>query len=49
MSKIDDLINKLCPNGVAFKTINEITKWDKKFNNINNNYNKCFKHVSAAT
>ena len=24
MSKIDDLINKLCPNGVEYKSLNEL-------------------------
>lgn len=32
MSKLDDLIKKLCPNGVPFKYLWEITTWDKKFN-----------------
>ena len=48
MSKLEDLINKLCPEGVEYKTLNEVTKWDKRFNNINNNFYKSFNHVSAA-
>ena len=48
MSKLEDLINKLCPEGVEHKTLNEVTKWDKRFNNINNNFYKSFNHVSAA-
>ena len=34
MSKIDDLIEKLCPNGVEYKPIWSLTAWDKKFNGI---------------
>ncbi|RAZ46546.1 restriction endonuclease subunit S [Campylobacter hyointestinalis] len=47
MSKLEELINKLCPNGVEFKKIIEITTWDKKFNGIDNSYKKIFKHISA--
>lgn len=34
MAKIDDLIEKLCPNGVEYKPIWSLTAWDKKFNGI---------------
>lgn len=34
MSKIDDLISKLCPNGVEYKHLWELTAWDKKFNGV---------------
>ena len=34
MSKIDDLIEKLCPNGVEYKPIWSLTAWDKKFNGV---------------
>lgn len=47
MSKLEELINKLCPNGVEFKKLIEITTWDKKFNGIDNSYKKIFKHISA--
>ena len=29
MSKLQELINKLCPNGVEFKPIWSLTTWDK--------------------
>ena len=47
MGKLEELINKLCPNGVEFKKLIEITTWDKKFNGIDNSYKKIFKHISA--
>ena len=34
MSKLEDLINKLCPAGVEFKQLWEVTIWDKKFNSV---------------
>ena len=34
MNKIDELIEKLCPNGVEFKPIWSVTAWDKKFNGV---------------
>ena len=34
MSKINDLINKLCPNGVEYKKVWEVTTWDKKYNAV---------------
>ena len=34
MSKINDLIRKLCPNGVEYKNVWEVTTWDKKFNSV---------------
>ncbi|QHN43292.1 restriction endonuclease subunit S [Candidatus Mycosynbacter amalyticus] len=36
MGKIDQLIAELCPNGVQFKHIWEVTAWDKKFNAVDN-------------
>jgi type I restriction enzyme S subunit len=36
MSKINELIQELCPNGVEFKYIWEVTAWDKKFNAVDN-------------
>lgn len=35
MSKLQELINKLCPNGVEFKPIWSLTTWDKKFKGVN--------------
>ena len=34
MSSINDLIKKLCPNGVEFKKVWEVTSWDKKYNTV---------------
>ena len=34
MSKINELVEKLCPNGVEFKPIWSVTIWDKKFNGV---------------
>jgi type I restriction enzyme, S subunit len=36
VSKIDELIHELCPNGVEFKYVWEVTAWDKKFNAVDN-------------
>lgn len=49
-SKIEKLIFKLCPNGVEFKGLGEITAWDKRFNGIPRDKQQktlSFKHVSA--
>ena len=32
MSKLEKLIQELCPDGVSFKPLWEVTIWDKKFN-----------------
>ena len=37
MSKLQELINKLCPNGVEFKPIWSLTTWDKKFKGVDRN------------
>lgn len=34
MSKLDNLIEKLCPNGVEYRPIWSLTAWDKKFNGV---------------
>ena len=34
MSKLEELIQELCPNGVEYKPIWSLTAWDKKFNGI---------------
>jgi type I restriction enzyme S subunit len=36
MSKIDNLIKQLCPNGVVYKPLWSVTIWDKKFNSVEN-------------
>jgi type I restriction enzyme, S subunit len=36
MNKIDKLINELCPGGVEFKELWEVTTWDKRFNAVDN-------------
>ena len=34
MNRIDELIKKLCPNGVEYRPIWSLTAWDKKFNDV---------------
>ncbi|MCE5191072.1 MAG: hypothetical protein LLG08_04850 [Actinomycetia bacterium] len=34
MSRIDELIAALCPDGVEFKPLWQVTSWDKKFNAV---------------
>ena len=34
MSRINELIRKLCPNGVEYKKVWQITTWDKKYNSV---------------
>lgn len=36
MSKIDELIAELCPDGVRSRYLWELTTWDKKFNAVDN-------------
>jgi type I restriction enzyme S subunit len=36
MSKIDELIKQLCPDGVELKKLWEVTYWDKRFNAVEN-------------
>lgn len=44
MSKLDELIKELCPNGVEFKTVGEITNYEQPGPYIvsNTNYNDDF-------
>ena len=35
MSKLNDLINQLCPQGVEYKPLWSVTTWDKHFNAVN--------------
>ena len=50
MSKIEKLIETLCPDGVEYKELWAITNWDKRFNGVEHdkqvNILK-FNHVSA--
>ena len=34
MSKLQELIDHLCPNGVEFKPLGSLTTWDKRFNGV---------------
>lgn len=34
MSKLEELIKKLCPDGVEYKKIWEVTAWDKRFTDV---------------
>ena len=51
MSKLQELINKLCPNGVEYRFLWEVTIWDKKFNGTTKEEqektNK-YTHISSA-
>jgi type I restriction enzyme, S subunit len=40
MNKIEELITQLCPDGVEFKELWELTIWDKKFNGLNKSMQK---------
>lgn len=51
MNKIEEMIKKLCPNGVEYKALWEITYWDKKFKGIEREKQTKvlkFKHILAA-
>lgn len=37
MSKLEELIAELCPDGVKYKELWEVTIWDKRFNAVDNN------------
>ena len=51
MTKLEELINELCPDGVEYKPIWELTIWDKKFNTVpkekQNKVNKHFYYLAA--
>lgn len=34
MSTLEELIQKLCPNGVEYKPLWSLTAWDKRFNGL---------------
>ena len=49
--KIDKLINELCPEGVEFKELWEVTAWDKRFNGVDREKQikvLSFKHISSS-
>ena len=51
MNKIEKLINELCPDGVEFKDLWEVTAWDKRFNGVDREKQikvLSYKHVSAS-
>ncbi|MDY6091317.1 MAG: hypothetical protein SPJ04_08740 [Bdellovibrionota bacterium] len=37
---LQKLIKKYCPNGCEYKSLWEVTSWDKKFNGVSNNKQK---------
>ena len=51
MNKLEEFINELCPDGVEYKPIWELTIWDKKFNTVSkekqNKVNKHFYYLAA--
>jgi type I restriction enzyme S subunit len=50
MSKIDKLIDELCPKVMEFKELRELTVWDKRFNGVSKEKQTkvlSFRHVSA--
>ena len=40
MSRLNDLIKELCPNGVEYKELYKIIKWSKKFSGVNKEWQK---------
>jgi type I restriction enzyme S subunit len=40
MNKIQQLLQQLCPEGVEFKKLWEVTAWDKKFNGLDKHMQK---------
>lgn len=51
-SKIEKLIQKLCPDGVEYKPLWALTTWDKKFNGVQMGkqpHTVTFSHVDAKT
>lgn len=50
MNKIDKLIDELCPEGVEFRELWEVTAWDKRFNGVDKEKQEkvlSFKHISS--
>ena len=50
MNRIEKLIAELCPDGVEWKKLGEVTIWDRRFIGVNKNMQKnvlSFKHISA--
>ena len=49
MNKIEKLMQRLCPDGVEFVPIWSVTKWSKRFKNVDNyKQNETFKHPSIS-
>jgi len=51
MGSVEVMLSKLCPNGVDYKLLGEVTTWDKKFNGTDKALQPKtvkFKHVSAS-
>ncbi len=40
MSKINDLIKKLCPNGVEYLELYKVVKWNKKFSGVDKEWQR---------
>lgn len=38
MNKLDEMISELCPDGVDFKPLWEMTYWDKKFQDVDKSW-----------
>ena len=38
MSRINDLIKEMCPNGVEYLELYKVVKWNKKFSGVNNDW-----------
>lgn len=50
MNKIEELLKNLCPNGVEYKKLWNVTEWDKKFNGTTKEQQRStckFNHISA--
>lgn len=51
MSRIEEMIRELCPEGVEYKQLWEVTVWDKKFNAVERNKQKkvySYKYLLAS-
>lgn len=50
MNKIEKMVKELCPDGIEWKKLGEVTYWDKKFKDVDNILQDKvvkFKHVEA--
>ena len=51
MSKFDEMVKDLCPNGIEYKPLWSVTIWDKKFNTVDKskqNAVRKYKYLLAA-